>query len=113
MFGTECPSITSQCRKSPPPASTFSHSAPSRAKSADRIEGAISGPDVVKGSVVIRRKFEGKKDEWAGRPRPFILHPSDFSLIFNTPARRSRRRRGSRSVFQPCSPRPAGRVGGL
>src|SRR6266446_1263884 len=42
MLGTKCPSITSTCRMVAPPRSTASISAPSREKSADKIEGARS-----------------------------------------------------------------------
>ena len=41
MFGTKCPSITSRWIQSAPAASTVATSSPSRAKSADRIEGAM------------------------------------------------------------------------
>jgi hypothetical protein len=42
MFGTKCPSITSTCTSPAPPRSTAAISSPRRAKSADKIEGAIS-----------------------------------------------------------------------
>src|SRR5215212_7842371 len=41
MFGTKCPSITSTWIQSPPAWSTARTSSPSRAKSAERIEGAM------------------------------------------------------------------------
>ena len=53
MFGTKCPSITSRCRKSAPPASTSSISAPSLEKLAERIDAAMRGPVVVKGFSVM------------------------------------------------------------
>ena len=42
MFGTKRPSITSTCRMDAPAFSTVEISSPSREKSADRIDGAIS-----------------------------------------------------------------------
>src|SRR5450759_1171941 len=42
MFGTKCPSMTSTCSKRAPPRSTLATSSPRRAKSADRMDGAIS-----------------------------------------------------------------------
>jgi hypothetical protein len=43
MFGTKCPSITSRWKKSAPKPCTSSISAPSFAKFADKIDGAING----------------------------------------------------------------------
>ena len=43
MLGTKWPSITSTCTQSAPAASTAATSSPSRAKSAERIEGTIAG----------------------------------------------------------------------
>src|SRR4051794_4802774 len=57
MFGTKCPSITSRCRKSPPPSSTSSISDFSLAKSADRIDGAIIGAVEVNGSGVMAADY--------------------------------------------------------
>src|SRR5262245_44308269 len=41
MLGTKCPSMTSTCTQSQPAASMARTSSPSRAKSAERIDGAI------------------------------------------------------------------------
>ncbi|MND02511.1 hypothetical protein D3C83_219110 [compost metagenome] len=41
MFGTKCPSITSTWIRSAPPASAAAMAAPSAAKSAERIDGAM------------------------------------------------------------------------
>src|SRR4051812_5557173 len=49
MFGTKWPSITSRWRKSAPPRSTSVICAASFAKSADKIEGAISGVETENG----------------------------------------------------------------
>ena len=53
MFGTNCPSITSRCKTSAPPVSTFLISWVIFARSAERIEGAIC-INFVKSSLTFR-----------------------------------------------------------
>src|SRR5438105_593607 len=62
-LGTKCPSITSMWMKSAPALSTASTSAPSRAKSADKIDGAMRILLAMhKASARFRESRQGKKD---------------------------------------------------
>src|SRR5262245_29223705 len=66
MLGTKCPSITSTCTQSQPAASMARTSSPSRAKSADRIEGAIRTLRVIAIPEVVCLRRENTQVSYRG-----------------------------------------------
>ena len=69
MFGTKRPSITSTCRIDAPAFSTVEISSPSREKSAERIDGAIS--------IIVKNYGVGVRT--GGRRLVFVLLPARFA----------------------------------
>src|SRR6478735_1362629 len=78
MLGTKWPSMTSRWRKSAPPVRTSFISAPSLAKSAERMEGRIWWVEVEKGLVVMGNqvKREDMKHEEGCRIGSSCFHVS-------------------------------------
>src|SRR5690606_33090789 len=71
MFGTKCPSITSRWIQSAPARATASTSAPSREKSEDRMDGAISVLEVISISHLAPERISGVRQFVdAGRADP-------------------------------------------
>ncbi|MNL59059.1 hypothetical protein D3C87_1827520 [compost metagenome] len=66
MFGTKCPSITSQWIQSAPASSIARTSSPSFEKSAERMEGAIRMGRVMAGGLASPNACRNRETGWPG-----------------------------------------------